>query len=105
MPNVARRLLEAFLAFRKPDRPGDLWHQMQELSHDEVKKVRILRFLHAHSHNGEVGEPEHDLSILSETQPVLQDLLALMKAEDPQHFAAMESLVAPGTNAEEGGEA
>ena len=67
---------------------------------DESKKVHILRFLHTHSHYGEVGEPEHDLSVLSEAQEVLKDLLDLIKSEDEKHFRAMESLV-PTTNLSE----
>ena len=93
LPNVARRLLEAFLAFRRPQEAGDLWTQLQAVPFDENKKTRIIRFLHTHSHQGQVGEPEHDLSALSETQAVLQDMLDLIKSEDPKHFSAMISLV------------
>jgi len=93
LPNIARRLLEAFLAFRQPQKAGELWQKLKSLNFDECKKVRILRFLHTHSHHGEIGEPEHDLSVLSEAQPVLRDLLDLMKTEDEKHFSAMVSLV------------
>ncbi|TFE70582.1 hypothetical protein A7Q10_05740 [Methylacidiphilum caldifontis] len=65
----------------------------QSINFNDCKKTRILRFLHTHSHYGEIGEPEHDLSILSEAQEVLKDLLDLMKSEDEKHFSAMESLV------------
>lgn len=94
MPNLARRLLEAFLAFRQPHLPGGLLEKLKELSFDETKKIRIIRFLHTHSHNDVLGEPEHDLSLLSEAQAVLKDLLELMKAEDAAHYSAMESLMA-----------
>jgi len=101
LPNIARRLLEAFLAFRQPQEAGGLWQKMKSINFDECKKVRILRFLHTHSHHGEIGEPEHDLSVLSEAQAVLKDLLNLMRSEDEEHFLAMESLVTAGNPSED----
>lgn len=100
LPNMARRLLEAFLAFRQPAKSGELWQKMQDAEFDEVKKVRILRLLHTHSHGDTVGEPEHDPSLLAETGSVLTDLLEFIKAQDPGHYSAMVDLVTPP--AEEG---
>ncbi len=93
LPNLSRRLLEAFLAFRQPQISGELWQKLKLLTFDETKKIRIIRFLHTHSHNSAHGEPEHDLSLLSEAQAILKDLLELMKAEDGAHYTAMETLV------------
>ncbi|HOP08409.1 MAG TPA: AAA family ATPase [candidate division Zixibacteria bacterium] len=98
MPNVARRLLETFLAFRYPNLAGQLWKIMQQVEYDTTKKTRILRFLHTHSHSSVVGEHEHDPSILSETPAILKDMLDLMKSEDERHFDSMEKLVT-GINA------
>lgn len=92
-PNMARRLLEAFLAFRQPQIEGELRKKLRSVQLDESKKTRILCFLHTHSHSGAVGETEHDQSILCEANAVLKDLLDLIKAEDPEHFSAMEKLV------------
>lgn len=89
MPNVARRLLEAFLSFRRPKEVGDLQVQLDSVSFDVARKTRVLRFLHTHSHNAGVAEPGHDLSILAETPAVLSDILDLMKTEDPVHFQQM----------------
>jgi len=63
MPNVARHLMEAFLAFRYPDCHGDsaLYRALERVNFDSAKKARILRFLHTHSNHGHVAEPEHDL--------------------------------------------
>jgi wobble nucleotide-excising tRNase len=94
LPNVARRLLEMFLAFRRPQVAGELWKKLQDVKCDDAKKIRIARFVHTHSHGDTVGEPEHDPSLLGEAQSVLADLLELIKSEDAQHFAAMEGLVA-----------
>jgi wobble nucleotide-excising tRNase len=103
LPNMARRLLEAFLAFRQPRASGELWQKLQEAEFDEAKKLRILRFLHTHSHGDAIGEPEHDPSLLGEAGSVLTDLLEFIKAQDPAHFAAMVELVE--LPAEEGGDA
>ncbi len=93
-PNMARRLLEAFLAFRQPQMSGELWQKSKEVHFDEAKKLRILRFVHTHSHSSAVGQPEHDPSILSETGAVMNDLLDLIQSQDAAHFSAMEQLVA-----------
>ncbi len=103
LPNMARRLLEAFLAFRQPRASGKLWQKVTDAKFDEAKKLRILRFLDTHSHGDAIGEPEHDPSLLGEAGSVLKNLLEFIQAQDPAHFAAMVELVEPA--AEEGGDA
>jgi len=101
LPNIARRLLEMFLAFRRPQIAGELWQKLKDVPFDEAKKVRIARFVHTHSHGDTVGEPEHDPSLLGEARAVLADLLELINAEDAQHFTAMVGLVGgPAAEAE-----
>jgi wobble nucleotide-excising tRNase len=103
LPNVARRLLEMFLAFRRPQIAGELGQKLKDVSFEEAKKVRIVRFVHTHSHGDTVGEPEHDPSLLGEARAVLADLLELIKSEDAQHFTAMVGLVSgppPDTESE-----
>lgn len=102
MPNIARRVLEAFLAFRLPGKANELYQQLEQITFDPVKKARILRFLHTHSHLKQITEPEHDLSILAETQAVLQDVLRLIEETDGEHFRQMLALVSPQENQEEG---
>lgn len=91
MPNVARRVLESFLSFRRPSVESEyrLFSMLEGLSYDPAKKTKILRFLHVHSHDDSVGTPEHDASILAETPQVMADLLALIKAEDGGHYDEM----------------
>ncbi len=93
IPNVARRLLETFLAFRQPQVPGELWKKLQNTQFDQSKKLRIIRFVHTHSHSDRIGDPEHDPSLLGEARSVLDDILAFIKAEDPGHFEAMVEVV------------
>ena len=93
IPNIARRLLEAFLAFRIPDKPGELFQKLECIDYDAAKKTRILRFLHTYSHFDQVAEPDHDPSVLSETPAILLEVLELMRACDAAHFTSMEQLV------------
>jgi wobble nucleotide-excising tRNase len=93
LPNLARRLLEMFLAFRRPQIAGELWQKLKDITFDETKKVRIARFVHTYSHSDTIGEPEHDPSLLGEARDVLVDLLEMIKSEDPIHFEAMVGLV------------
>ncbi len=95
LPNVARRLIEAFLAFRFPEMSGDLGPRLDRVTFDNAKKTRILRLLNTYSHAGAISDPEHDLSLLAETQPVLLDVLELMKAVDQEHYEGLEKLVGP----------
>lgn len=98
LPNVARRLIEAFLAFRFPDMSGDLGPRLDRIveryDYDAAKKTRILRLLNTYSHAEALLESEHDLSLLAETQPVLLDVLELMKVADNEHYEGLEKLVA-----------
>jgi wobble nucleotide-excising tRNase len=100
LPNMARRLLEGFLAFRQPGRSGELWQKMKTLQFDEAKKLRILRFVHTFSHTSGIGELEHDPSLLAEAPAVMKDLLELIKSQDGEHYKAMEQLVISPTESE-----
>lgn len=93
--NVARRLVEAFLAFRYPAVKDDLKARLDEVPFDSAAKTRILRLLHTQSHAPVLGQPEHDASALSETPAVLADVLAMMREADPGHFAGLVALASP----------
>ncbi len=93
LPNIARRLLESFMAFRHPDVAGDLRTKLRNIDFDEAKKSQILQFVHTFSHNNAIVDPDHDPSILAEAQDVLSNLLSLLEKEDPGHIKAMKNLV------------
>lgn len=101
VPNVARRLLESFLAFKIPQASGELYQAFQLVEFDEIKKTRILRFLHTQSHGFDVV-PSHDPSVLGECKAVLQDMLNLMQSLDDRHYSAMVKLVASSQAKEAG---
>ncbi len=94
VPNMARRVLEAFLAFKVPQASGELHNALQLVKFDESKKSRVLRFLHTQSHGADLN-PGHDPTVLGECRAVLEDMLALMRSLDEDHFSAMVQLVAP----------
>ena len=92
LPNIARRLLESFFAFRQPLKSGKLQKQIDLVDFDVAKKKRILRFLHTYSHADQISDPEHDPSILIETKQVLNELLCLIRKDDDRHFNQMKAL-------------
>jgi wobble nucleotide-excising tRNase len=104
LPNVARRLLEAFLAFRFPNVSGGLhrWldRVVDQYPYDPAKRTRILRLLHTYSHAEALLEPEHDLTLLAETRPVLVELLELIEVVDAKHYEGLRALVAPAEGAQ-----
>lgn len=95
MPNVARRLLENFLAFRMPNVSGELHKKVEESTFDTTKKTSILRFLHTHSHEDQIGHGEHDSSILAEAPQIMKHVLELIEHEDKKHYDRMIALVVP----------
>lgn len=95
LPNVVRRLLEAFLAFKEPGKTGELSQQLRDINFDISKKERIVRFTNTYSHHGLMPEPAHDMSVLAEAPFVAQDVLLLIKQMDRGHFDSMCSLCAP----------
>jgi wobble nucleotide-excising tRNase len=102
-PNIARRVLEAFLSFRLPNSAhtwennkfkSDMHAYLHKLGFDIAKTNRIHNFLNAHSHSARPdGSVDHDESILLETPSVLQDVLSLIEFADKSHYCEMKKLV------------
>jgi wobble nucleotide-excising tRNase len=93
MPNIARRLIESFLAFRYPDCPGSLQKRLERVEFSGGRKTRIQSFLNTYSHTAGIGVAEHDPTVLAETKAVLGELLEMIQSVDPTHYAGMEQLV------------
>jgi len=94
IPNIARKLLEGFLAFHIPNSQG-LNQKLEKIDFDSDKKTIIIRFLHTYSHNDHMSiDSESDLSVLSETPKILKNLLALIEHCDKKHFDIMKETVA-----------
>ena len=93
MPNIARRMIEIFLAYRLPDCSGDLFKQFERVDFDLAKKTRILRLLNTYSHSDGISDPEHDLSLLAETREVMNAILELIQTVDDKHYQGMMRLL------------
>jgi wobble nucleotide-excising tRNase len=89
LPNLARRLLESFLAFKIPNEKN-LHSRLEAIDFDGPKKTRIIRFLDTHSHAEQIGDGHDESSALAEAPEVLQDLLALIQKHDGVHFDRMK---------------
>lgn len=96
LPNLSRRLLESFLAFRYPNKTGNntLYSSISEVVFDEGKKNRLHRFLNAHSHQGYIDDGGGEPWSLGEIQEVLKDLFLLIQSEDRTHFNGMVEAMA-----------
>lgn len=95
MPNIARRVLEAFLMFKAPD-AGNLHERLERVDPaNPARRARVLRLLESRSHLETGMEPRHDLTLLGEVRTVLKDVLNLMAEADEGHFSAMVGLVKP----------
>ena len=95
MPNMARRLLERFFAFCRPQKPGpgSLENQLESADVPASIRSRMLRFTHVHSHADSIDEAEHDPHVLGETNEVLRDILSVMEQEAPEHYSRMVLIV------------
>jgi wobble nucleotide-excising tRNase len=93
-------VLESFLAFRKPSVQGKdrLYSMLEATNFDSVKKTKILRFMHVHSHE-DLGTQEHDPSVLTETPQIMTALLELIESEDQGHYEEMMKVVNPAGSA------
>lgn len=92
LPNLARRLLESFLAFKVPDE-GSLHARLEALVFDDVKKTRILRFVDTHSHAEQIGGGHDEASALAEAPDVMRNLVELIEYSDHEHAERMRKAV------------
>jgi wobble nucleotide-excising tRNase len=97
-PNISRRLLESFLAFRVPSNQS-MFGKMSAINFESVRKDRIYRFVNDNSHAGHIRlDADRDLSFLAETQTVSKDLMDMIKDVDGPHFAEMKKIIDPIQN-------
>lgn len=89
LPNIARRVLEGFFAFKYPDLIDNFEGSVTRANEnaDPITQQRIVRFLHQYSHNGEAdtsrGVPR------PEAVTVLTAVFDLMKVIDSDHLTSM----------------
>ena len=93
LPNMARRLLEMFMAFSVPD-ISNLWKQMLEANRVSVEPMpeaslsKIFRYTNMYSHGDSVGDDD-DMAILAESRSVMNDLITFVRTVNSDHCSRM----------------
>jgi len=96
-PNVLRRMLETFLAFKSPTSVGGFTNAMREIGATledlgytgdaDALRLQLTRFTHANSH---AESPETDVSVNpDEVGAVIAAAFTFMNAVDQQHFEGL----------------
>ncbi|WP_313811873.1 AAA family ATPase [Glutamicibacter sp.] len=96
-PNVVRRMLETFLAFKHPEWVGDFGASMRKsaILLEEAKypgdanalRLRLTRYAHAHSHS---ETPATDIVVSpDEVFSAISAAFEFMNTLDPAHFAGL----------------
>lgn len=96
-PNVIRRMLETFLAFKRPEWVGNFtlaMHNSAELLKEagytgdpDALRLRLTRFTHAYSH-GETPTTDSTISP-DEVKTALESVFEFMNLIDSAHFAGL----------------
>lgn len=92
MPNAARRMMESFLSFHRPDKMGSFHDSMRAVLEDhpgldDSVRTHIERYLHAYSHleEADISRPLDP----GESTAVLRSLFQFMYHVDSKHVSAM----------------
>ncbi|WP_298045177.1 AAA family ATPase [uncultured Citricoccus sp.] len=100
-PNVIRRVLESFLAFKRPEMTGDFTGSMRETTamleaagyegDADALRQQLTRFTHAHSHS---ETPDtNDVVNGDEVATVLSTVFVFLKHLDEAHFNGLCEVV------------
>lgn len=100
-PNVIRRLLESFLAFKRPDWVGDFTGAMRNAREllaasgyegdADALRQQLTRYAHAYSHS---ESPETDATINpDEIHGAISSVFVFMNQLDPDHFKGLCTVV------------
>lgn len=85
-PNIGRKFLETFLAFKIPS-SENLHEKIEHLTYDATKKTSILRFVETHSHaERSDGVLNFDMTLPSGGQTAIKELLAMVQSVDQTHY-------------------
>lgn len=96
-PNVLRRMLETFLAFKSPSSAGNFTNAMRDVGNTlealgyegdaDALRIQLTRFTHANSH---AESPETDIAISpDEIGAIISAVFTFMNAVDRQHFEGL----------------
>lgn len=92
LPNIARRMLETFVAFKVPSSKS--FHaKLDKLPGDPAMKARIYQFVQAFSHDDAIGDEGQGALALAEGPAVLKALLQLVRDTDVDHYTQMTEAI------------
>ena len=93
-PNIARKFLESFLAFKVPT-TDSLHSKLDKLTGmSEEDRTKVLRFVDTHSHLNTVnGVQDIDMNLLSEANSAMSTLLELVNIVDKDHYHYLEESI------------
>lgn len=86
LPNIARKVLDNFLAIMIPDSRNS-HKKLEQIDFDAIKKTAIYKFTNDQSHITGKG---FDPSLVSEAQKSIAYLLEMMETVFPEHFHVLE---------------
>ena len=89
IPNVARKVLEAFLEFYYPGSQS-MYHKLERINFDENKKTALLKFANDLSHPTGKG---FDPALVPETQNNVKYLLEMIETISPIHYASLKDSI------------
>jgi wobble nucleotide-excising tRNase len=100
MPNMLRRVMEIFLAFRLP-RAGNIKDKLKDIAeeHPKLDKVRLValeRLAQVESHSDNLDDlTGHSAMTIEESRDANAALLDLMNEVDPSHLVALRKYCKP----------
>lgn len=89
IPNIARKVLEAFLDFYYPGSES-LYRKLEQVDFNETKKTALLKFANDLSHPTGKG---FDPALVPETQKNVRYLLEMIEAVSPIHFKSLRESI------------
>lgn len=85
-PNIGRKFLETFLAFKVPSREN-IHEKLTHVEYDEGEKTAILRFVETHSHAlRSDGVLSFDMTLSNGGQSAITSLLRMVENLDATHY-------------------
>jgi wobble nucleotide-excising tRNase len=84
LPNIVRRCLEAFLAFKIPS-PEGLGNKLSKLIDDNIEHERVLKFIHHFSHDASLPRTLY-FPDLQECVDVVGMVLRAIEKKDKEHY-------------------
>lgn len=88
-PNIGRKFLETFLAFKVPSHEN-IHEKMSHITYDESKKTAVLRFVETHSHaERSDGVLNFDMTLSNGGQKAIKELLAMVESVDNTHYQTL----------------